>query len=164
MKKKKEEKVTRVPDEIVDTDEQKVKDLTEMCQRIQADFENYKKRVEEEKKQTALYFKKEIITHLLPTLDMFELALRHKEDKEEFIKGMEMIYAQFFTTLENEGLKAISSDGAFNPELHEAIMTEDSDEKDGTILEELQRGYTLDNQVIRYVRVKVAKRHKGDKK
>ena len=131
-------------------------ELTLLLQRTQADFENFRKRAEEEKKELNYYFKKEVITSLLPTLDMFELALKHTENKDEFIKGMEMIYAQFLATLENEGLEPIKEVKIFNPEEHEAVMAEESDEKEGTILEELQKGYKINGKVVRCSRVKVS--------
>ncbi|MBW2998232.1 nucleotide exchange factor GrpE [Candidatus Woesearchaeota archaeon] len=147
----------------IDSKDEKIEELTNMLRRTQADFINFKDRVEREKEDSKIYFKKEIITSLLPVVDMFELALKHTENKEEFVKGMEMIYAQFFATLENEGLKLIDANQEFNPEFHEAILTEDSTEKEGTILEELQKGYELSGRVLRCSRVKVAKKHEENK-
>ncbi len=144
----------------VKTDEQKITELTSIVQRTQADFENFRKRTEEEKKELNYYFKKEVITSLLPTLDMFNLALKHTENPKEFIKGMEMIYAQFLATLENEGLELIKEAKIFNPELHEAVIAEESDEKDGTILEVLQKGYKINGKVVRCSRVKVSQNAK----
>ncbi|MBW3020014.1 nucleotide exchange factor GrpE [Candidatus Woesearchaeota archaeon] len=143
----------------VDEQTSKIEELTDLLRRTQADFINYKDRIEREKKESKFYLKKEILTSLLPVVDMFELALKHTENKEEFVKGMEMIYAQLFATLENEGLKVIKADKEFNPAFHEAILTEDSNEKEGTILEELQKGYELNGRVLRCSRVKVAKKH-----
>jgi len=140
----------------VKSDKDKIAELTSLLKSVQADFENYKKRTEQEKQDSNYYFKKEIITKLLPVLDMFELALKHTENKEEFIKGMEMIFAQFLATLENEGLQPIK-EKEFNPTLHEAVIAEESDEKENTILEELQKGYTINGKVIRCSRVKVSK-------
>lgn len=144
----------------VSEEKKKIEELTELLQRILADFDNYKKRVEKERQETSYFMKKDMVTSLLPVLDMFELALRHTENKDEFVKGIQMIYAQFLATLENEGLSVIKETKTFNPHLHEAVMTEDSNEPEGTILEELQKGYLLGNKVIRFSRVKISKNEK----
>lgn len=148
----KEGKATRKP-----TTEEKLVVMTDLLKRTTADFHNFRDRIAREATESAYYYKKNIITSLLPVLDMFELALKHKSEDNEFTKGMEMIFAQFISTLENEGLQIIKTEDKFNPELHEAILTEESDKVDNTILEELQRGYMLNNKVIRYARVKVSK-------
>ena len=70
-----------------------------------------------------------------------------------------MIYAQFLATLENEGLEPIKDIKVFDAELHEAIMAEESDQKDGTILEELQKGYKINGKVVRCSRVKVSQKN-----
>lgn len=145
------------------TCEEKLEGMTNLLRSVQADFINYKTRTEKEKIESAYYFKKEIITQFLPVLDMFSLALKHTKNHEDFVKGMEMIYAQLINTLENEGLEFIKEE-KFNPEYHEAIITEESDEPEGTILEELQKGYMLNKKVIRCSRVKVAKNKNANSK
>ena len=136
---------------------EKVKDLTSTLQRLQADFENYKKRVEKEKSDFKQYATAELIKKLLPVLDNFELAFKNKDDKE-FKKGIELIYAQFLSVLEEQGLKPIMSEGEiFNPYLHEAMMQETSAKPAGTIIEEFQKGYMIGNKVIRHSKVKVSK-------
>lgn len=137
-----------------------LKEVTDTLQRLQAEFENYKKRVEKENIEFRKYAKAELIAKLLSILDNFELALQNKENKEEFVKGIELIYSQLFSLLENEGLKTIKAEGEkFNPEIHEALLTEKSD-KENIILEELQKGYMLGDRVLRHTKVKVSK--KGD--
>ena len=88
-----------------------VKELTEDLQRLQAEFENYKKRVDKEKEDFLKYAKASIIDKLLPVLDSFEIALKNDKDHAKFKKGMEMIYAQFFSLLESEGLRPIKAEG-----------------------------------------------------
>ncbi len=139
----------------------KIKELTETIQRLQADFENYKKRVEKQSLELNKYIKAEVITKILPTLDSFELALKNSKDKEEFKKGVELIYSQLFQTLEDMGLRPIESNGKFDPYKHEVLLTEKSDKDDGAILEELQKGYILEDTVIRHSKVKIAKKIKG---
>ncbi len=138
--------------------EQKIGELTETLQRLQAEFENYKKRTENEKAECRRYAEEKLIKDILPLMDNFELALKNKEKKEEFIKGMELIYSQLFQLMEERGLNPIKCEGeSFNPHLHEALLVEESD-KNNVILQELQKGYTLHDKVIRHSKVKVGKR------
>ena len=135
------------------------KELTETIQRLQADFENYKKRVENQDFEIKKYVKAEIITKLLSVLDSFELALKNTENKEEFIKGVELIYSQLFQTLEDLGLRKIQTNECkFDPYKHEVLITKESNKEDGVILEELQKGYMLDDKVIRHTKVKISKK------
>ncbi len=135
------------------------KELKETLQRVQAEFENYRKRVEKEKEQFAVTASSIIIKQILPVVDNFEAALKNKPDSQEFAKGIEMIYAQLFSVLENAGLKIIDAEGKmFDPYLHEALMQEESDKDDGVVIEEFQKGYTLGNSVIRHSKVKVSRK------
>jgi len=137
----------------------KVKELTDSLQRLQAEFENYKKYVDKEKADFLKYAKSDIIQKLLPVLDSFELALKNTKNQKEFIKGVELIFSQLHQTLENEGLKSINPVGQkFDPYQHEVLMKEKSDKEENTILEELQKGYMLYNKVIRHSKVKVSKK------
>ncbi len=137
----------------------KIKELTLTLQHIQADFENYKKRTEIEKAEFIKYVNKDLISNILPVLDNFELALKHTSNKEEFIKGIDLVYANLRDILGKAGLKSIQAlKTQFNPEEHEALMQEISKEKPGTIIEEFQKGYTLNDKVIRPTKVKVAKK------
>ena len=127
-------------------------------QRLQADFENYKKRAAKEypeQRQLGIFH---IIKKLLPVLDSFELSLKQGCQDEPYRKGMELIYAQLYSILQAEGLRPIESAGLhFDPYRHEVILQEQSD-KDGIVLEELQKGYMLGDQVLRYSKVKVGKK------
>jgi len=153
---KEKEKISK-EDLIKDLKEDQIKDLTETLQRLQAEFENYKKRIEKEKAEFTDFCKAELIKKLLPIIDNFELALKNEAD-EEFKKGVELIYAQLFEVLENEGLKPIDcSNKKFDPYCHEALIQEESDKESGTVIEELQKGYLLKDKVIRHAKVKVAK-------
>ena len=141
-------------------EKEKLDELTNLLKRVQADFENYKKRVERDKADFTKYASKKIILELLPILDHFDLAIKHKENKEEFAKAMEMIHSEMHRMLEREGVKSIRSEGEkYDPYKHEALMQENNNEKDNeTITEEFQRGYTMHEEVIRPSRVKVNKR------
>lgn len=141
------------------TEEEKIAELTETLQRLQAEFENYKKRIEKEKAEFVKYAKAELIQRLLPTLDTFEIALKSTKDNEKFVKGMEMVYAQFVSTLQSEGLKPIEAIGKkFDPYLHEVMLKEKSDKDEGIVLEELQKGYMLNDKVLRHSKVKISEK------
>lgn len=136
----------------------KEEELTNLLKKVQADFENYKKRVEKERAEFAQYAAEEFTKSLLPLLDSFELALKNCSDKKDFIKGIELIYAQFTSLLESNGIKKIDALGKkFDPYYHEALLKEESDKEDGVILEELQKGYMFKDHVLRYSKVKIAK-------
>lgn len=136
----------------------KADEYKDALQRLQADFENYKKRCDREKASLRKYANAELIKSLLPTLDSFELALKNNGDHEKFVKGVEMIYAQLYSMLEELGLKKIGAEGMqFDPYAHEALLQVES-EKDGIVLEELQKGYMFDDAVIRHSKVKVGKK------
>ncbi|MBW3015488.1 nucleotide exchange factor GrpE [Candidatus Woesearchaeota archaeon] len=140
-----------------DENQESIKELTETLQRLQADFENYKKRVEKEKQENINSASRNIITKLLPILDNFELALKADKNSDDFVKGIELIYSELFEILENEGLKRIeATNKEFDPYLHEALLVEESD-KENIVLEELQKGYMLNGKVIRHTKVKVSK-------
>jgi molecular chaperone GrpE len=147
------------------SDKEVIAELTETLQRLQAEFENYKKRVEREKEEFLRYAKADLITKLLPILDSFELALKNTSDKEKFIKGVELIFAQLHSLLESEGLKPIKAVGEkFDPYKHEVLMKQKSDKDEDIILEELQKGYMLNDKVLRHSKVKVSKKEINDKK
>lgn len=126
--------------------------------RLMADFQNYKKRVEKEKTDIYSYANEKIATELLTVLDNFERALDHECSDAGFKEGMDMIFKQMFEVLEKSGLAEIPALGEeFDPNFHNAVMTEDTDEyESGKVSGVLQKGYTLNGKVIRPTMVKVA--------
>jgi len=132
--------------------EKQLNEYKELLQRLQAEFENYRKRVEEEKQNIVKFSCQNLIENLLDVLDNFDLAFKNTENKESFIKGVELVYSQFYSILEKEGLKKIKTEGKFNPEFHEALMKQGEGDE---ILEELQPGYILNDKVIRPAKVKM---------
>lgn len=126
--------------------------------RLMADFQNYKKRIEKEKSDIYSYANEKIVTELLAVLDNFERALNHECSDSGFKEGMEMIFKQLFEALEKSGLEEIPALGeVFDPNFHNAVMTEDTDEyESGKVSGVLQKGYTLNGKVIRPTMVKVA--------
>ena len=129
------------------------KELTDNLQRLQAEFENFKKRTEKENLEFKRCASQDFIKKLLPILDNFELALKHKQDK-----GIELIYSELYTLLEDEGLSKIEAlNKKFDPHVHEALLTEESNKEPNIVLEELQKGYMLNDKVLRHTKVKVSK-------
>jgi len=142
-----------------------IADLTETLQRLQAEFENYKKRVDKEKGEFVKFSKADVVNKLLPVLDTFEIALKNTSDKEKFVKGIEMVYAQLFSTLESEGLKPIKAFGKkLDPYFHEVMLKQKSDKEEEIILEELQKGYMFNDRVLRHSKVKVSEKENKDNK
>jgi len=136
------------------------KELIEQLQRIQAEFENYKKRTEKEKQEILFLGKATVIVKVLDIVDNFERAVESLKSLEnkEVKQGIEMIFTQFHKLLEEEGIKAIQAEGkAFDPYMHEVMKVENS-EKDNIILKELQKGYMLKDKVIRTSKVMLGKR------
>ncbi len=130
--------------------------------RLQAEFDNYRKRVEKEKKEIIEYSSEVIITKLLDVLDNFErafTALDNGGSLEEFRDGMERVHRLFRETLEKEGLSEITEVERFDPYLHEAMMQEiNEDVEDETVTEVFQKGYRLGSKVIRPAKVKVSRK------
>jgi molecular chaperone GrpE len=156
-KKKHEEEKKEEPKQ--DENQEKICELTDTLQRVQAEFENYKKRCEKESSDFTKIANAELIRKLLPIIDNFELALKNCREKDEFYKGMELIYSQLIESLQSQGLKHIEcQDRKFDPYFHEALLTEESDKEENTVLEELQKGYMLNNKVLRHSKVKVSKK------
>jgi molecular chaperone GrpE len=128
--------------------------------RKHADFENFRKRVEKEKKDFHQFALTDIMSELIHILDNFERALSHSDEASnpEYRKGVELIYRQLKDLLEKRGLRAIAAQGQkFDPNFHEAVAREERrDLEEGTILEELQRGYLFQNRLLRPAMVKVS--------
>ena len=126
--------------------------------RLMADFQNYKKRVEKEKKDLYSYANEKIIIELLSVLDNFERALEQETEGDGFKEGMEMIFKQLGDVLEKSGLAEIVALGEdFDPNFHNAVMTEETEEyESGKVSGVMQKGYTLNGKVIRPSMVKVA--------
>ncbi len=132
-------------------------DLTLHLQRLQAEFENFQKRNANDNLRFAKLANKELIKNLLPILDNFQLGFQNKDSKE-FIKGMELIYSNFYSILEENGLKKIDGEGKlFDPYKQEVLLTEHSDKNSDIVLEVLQEGYELNGVVIRSAKVKISR-------
>ena len=139
----------------------KVTELNDRLLRNLAEFDNFRKRNEKEKSQMFEVGAKSIVEKILPTIDNFERGLASvSEDKKDdpFVQGMEKIYQQLLSSLEEAGVKPIEAVGKeFDPNFHNAVMHEDNDEfGENTVSEELQMGYMYRDSVVRHSMVKVA--------
>ncbi|EHA6122828.1 nucleotide exchange factor GrpE [Staphylococcus pseudintermedius] len=128
--------------------------------RLYAEFENYKRRIQNEAQTQKRYQAQKVLTDVLPALDNFERALKIEGDDESFNalkKGVEMVYESLLKALEDNGLEKIKTEGEqFDPNFHQAVMQDENpDFESGQITEELQAGYQLKDRVLRASMVKV---------
>jgi molecular chaperone GrpE len=138
--------------------EQQIEDLTDRLRRSLAEFDNYRKRTEKEKSSMYVIGAREIVEKILPIVDNFERGLAQAVEGDAFADGMKMIYKQLITTLDDLGVKPIEAVGMeFDPNFHNAVMhVEDESVGDNIVVEELQKGYTYKEFVVRHSMVKVA--------
>ena len=139
--------------------QQEYDELKDHAVRLQADFENYQKHMSRQQEKFIKTANQYLMKDLLEVLDGLELAIKSmKEVDSEKAEGLEMLYSNLMKTLEKHGLKRIEAlDKKFDPYYHEIILQEESDKEEGTVIEELQKGYLLNNNVLRHTKVKVAK-------
>jgi molecular chaperone GrpE len=142
----------------------KAKEYWDKILRLQAEFDNTRKRIEKEKQDFTKFANEGLILELLNILDDLErtvgLAETKGQDLSVFLKGVEMILAHLYEMLKSYGVKPIEVEGKlFDPHLHEALMQAENKElPEHTIVEELQKGYLLSDRVIRTAKVKVSKK------
>ncbi len=137
-------------------------DYFRRLQYLQADFENYRKRMEKEMSEVKRMGNERLLSDLLLVNDELELALRKAREKNEspaIVEGVGMVHKRLEGLLAKEGVERIQSLGtAFNPDLHDAALRVPSREEDGTIVEEIRSGYLLKGRVLRPSIVKVAEK------
>jgi molecular chaperone GrpE len=133
-------------------------ELIEALQRVKADFDNYRKRVAREQLQILARSGERVVSKLLPVLDDLERALEaaHAHEEAKLEEGVELVHRALAQILEREGLAPIETDGAFDPHVHEALLTQPSAAEEGAVIEVLQKGYRLGDRVLRPARVVVA--------
>jgi molecular chaperone GrpE len=138
--------------------ETKLAETVDGWQRAQAEFQNYKKRVERDSEMMRVNMKGDIVKKILPMLDDLERAMQNRPADEPWTNGIELIVRKFQTVLDSEGVKRIEAEGVeFNPNFHEAISNEPSEEvESGYVIAVVQNGYMLGERVIRPVLVRVA--------
>ena len=144
---------------ILEKKENEIIDLNNKLTRLQADFQNFKRRTEKDRENSITYGIEAIIRDLLPVIDNFQRAISAQDEMEDsFYKGISMIEKQFIDVLERNSVKEIEALGnEFDPNLHHAVSAVESEEEQGTVIEVLQKGYLLKDKVIRPSMVVVAK-------
>lgn len=141
--------------------EEEIEKIKDRLLRIQAEYDNYRKRTEKERIAMRKYEAEALATELLGVIDNFERALATEVDEAQkgFYDGVKMVYEQFLEALRSQGVEAMEVvDQPFDPNLHHAVMQEEDESKESNIItEELQKGYMLKDKVIRPAMVKVNK-------
>jgi len=168
--KKGEEKIISLKEEEylkLKEEAEKSKEYWDRLLRLQADFDNTRKRLEKDKQEFVKFANEGIISELLNILDDLERSVELSQSKHQdlsaFLKGVEMILAHLYQMLKEYGVKPIEAEGKlFDPHCHEALMqVENKDVEEHTVIEELQKGYLLNDRVIRTAKVKVSKKTTG---
>ena len=138
--------------------DERVAALEDRLLRLAADFDNYKKRVARERDELITLANERLVKELLPILDDLERALVAAADHEEarLEEGVELVHRSLQSLLERNGLKEIDTAGAFDPHVHEALLAQPSEAAEGSVIDVVQKGYTLGDRVVRPARVVVA--------
>lgn len=157
---KAEEKKEKKKSKKKDKKDEKIEELNDRLLRNMAEFENFRNRSEKEKAAKFDMGAKNVVEKVLPIVDNFERGLAAVPEEEQdnaFVKGMEAVYKQFTTVLEEIGVTPIEAVGKeFDPNLHNAVMAVDDDSlESGTVAEEMQKGYMYKESVVRHSMVKV---------
>ncbi|MBA2173542.1 nucleotide exchange factor GrpE [Halobacillus locisalis] len=159
-----QEQEAEIIEEEVQSEEEQLRkerdDLNNRLLRLQADYDNFRRRTQKEKEADRKYRSQSLVEELVPVLDNFHRALQVEVDGEsaqKFADGMKMVYDQFQAALDKEGVEEIPAQGEpFDPNLHQAVMqVEDENYDSNIVVEELQKGYRLKDRVIRPAMVKV---------
>jgi molecular chaperone GrpE len=133
-----------------------LEEYTVLIKQLQADFDNYRKRMDTEQKRMSQYAKEGMVEDMLPILDSFEKAVQHCSEEGIEGTGIIGIHKQLDSLMVKWGVTEIDASGCFNPNFHEALMVEEADE-DNLVLEVFQKGYQHQGRVIRSTKVKVSK-------
>jgi molecular chaperone GrpE len=150
-----------VTDEPLETQEEAVVDpladalkerdeYLDALQRLKAEFDNYRKRVARDQQELAARAHERLVKELVPVLDDLERAIAHEGDIEE---GVKLVHRALSEALAKEGLIQIETDGKFDPHTQEALLAQPSEAEEGTVIQVLQKGYTLGDRVLRPARV-----------
>lgn len=157
-----EDELTRLQ-KALDAKTQEAKDHLDARLRLQAEFDNFKKRKEKDIQDFRRYANEDILREMLSVADDFDRAIAAAEQThklEDFLKGIEMIFDKFLGALKRKGIKEIDAEGQpFNPEIHEAVMQMERDDvEEGTVVSVFQKGYMLHDRVIVAPKVAVSKK------
>ncbi len=145
-------------DEQVEQQEDAAAEVDDRLLRLAADFENYKKRAARERDEYVTFANERLIKELLPVLDDLERALQaaaeHEEAKLE--EGVELVHRSLASLLERNGVEEIDTEGTFDPHVHEALLSQPSEAEQGSVIDVVQKGYTIGDRVVRPARVIVS--------
>lgn len=141
----------------LEAEKEKSGEYLQMAQRLQADFDNFRKRTQRENADFKVYATADLISELLNIVDDLDRALEHAKEENDFVKGVKGIRQNLMKVLESKGLTEIPTDGKFDPNYHEALCAVEGDD-DGSIAEVFQKGYCIGSKVLRYSKVKVTKK------
>ena len=132
--------------------------LEDRLLRLAADFDNYKKRAAREREEYVTHANERLVKELLPILDDLERALTSAAEHEEAAleEGVALVHRALASLLERQGLKPISTEGRFDPHVHEALLSQPSEADEGSVIDVVQKGYTLGDRVVRPARVVIA--------
>jgi Molecular chaperone GrpE (heat shock protein) len=139
----------------------KAEEYLDMARRLQADFDNYRKRTQKDMEEFRKFANENMARELLTITDDIDRALQNTLEDTEFVKGIKSIRQNLMKILEENGLKEIPTDGKFDPDLHEALCVTESD-TEGDIAEVFQKGYRMNDKVLRYSKVRVTKLKEGE--
>jgi len=144
--------------------DEEIIELKSHIQRLQADFDNFRKQNDKQKQDLIKFANEGLIVKFLDVYEDMERALENSTNEEELREGLELIYSKMKNTLEKEGVEEIPAVGEkFDPFKHEALLTVDSpDHENNEIVDELMKGYTLKDKVIKYSKVRVCKKAKKE--
>jgi len=133
-------------------------ELIDTLQRVKAEFDNYRKRAARDQESLVARAGERIVKELLPVLDDLERALEAVESHEEakLEEGVKLVHRQLEQLLAREGLAPVATDGKFDPNVHEALLTQPSAAEEGSVIEVVQKGYRLGDKVLRPARVVIA--------
>ena len=137
--------------------EAKAAEYLQMAQRLQADFENFRKRTQRENEEFKAFATAGLLSEMLSIVDDLDRALEHADGENDFVVGVKGIRQNLMKILESKGLTEIPTEGKFDPNCHEALCVVEAD-TDGEIAEVFQKGYRIGDKVLRYSKVKVTKK------
>jgi molecular chaperone GrpE len=153
------------PQDIQDTQEtteggedERLAALEDKLLRVAADFENYKKRAARERAEYVTHANERLVKELLPILDDLERALDAVGDHQEATveEGVRLVHRSLASLLERNGVRQISTEGKFDPHVHEALLSQPSEAEEGSVIDVVQKGYTIGDRVVRPARVVIA--------
>jgi molecular chaperone GrpE len=153
------EAASAAPDDSLTKLEVERDEYLDLAQRVQAEYDNYRKRMAREQERLVAHAHERLVKELLPILDDLERALEAAEKHEEaaLVDGVKLVEKSLRKALEKEGLAEIETDGAFDPHVHEAMLTRPGDGAEpGSVVEVVQRGYRVGDRVVRPAKVIVA--------